>query len=335
MESVIRKFVTLGTRYEHKREACMNKLKFYESCNMEDFFYRHNHATIIRAQGEDAEDYLQSQWSIDIRKLGKGSVRFGLRLNLKGKILAGAYIARLKEEEFLLISENTPDLNMVEMLEENIVADEVEFFDETQNWDLLSLQINKPNASLGTLGASKITEGHFTQEEEGLLFLDERMQSEHLLALLQRDSTPIKSISEKMEEICSTHYDIMRINQQKFSIPKEIGADDLPQEAGMERNAVDFDKGCYLGQEVMARLHAMGKVQRQVMAIRLEKKNISPPNLPVGILFENKTVGQIKSLVMDKDSWVGVAKIHLKAKEKLIESGLETENQGMGRIFSL
>ena len=67
---------------------------------MEDFFYRHNDATIIRYQGEDAEDYLQSQWSIDIRKLGKGGVRFGLRLNLKGKILAGAYIARLKEEEF-------------------------------------------------------------------------------------------------------------------------------------------------------------------------------------------------------------------------------------------
>ena len=300
---------------------------------MEDFFYRHNHATIIRAQGEDAEDYLQSQWSIDIRKLGKGSVRFVLRLNLKGKILAGAYIARLKEEEFLLISENKPDLNMVEMLEENIVADEVEFFDETPKWDLLSLQINKPNASLGTLGAPKITEGHFTQEE-GLLFLDERMQSEHLLALLQRDSTTIKSISEKMEEIFSTHYDIMRINEHKFSIPKEIGADDLPQEAGMERIAIDFDKGCYLGQEVMARLHAMGKVQRQVMAIRWEK-NISPPSLPVGILFENKTVGHIKSLVMDKNSCIGVAKIHLKAKEKLIESGLETENQGMGRIFSL
>ena len=42
MESVIRKFVTLDTRYEHKREACMNKLKFYESSNMEDFFYQHD-----------------------------------------------------------------------------------------------------------------------------------------------------------------------------------------------------------------------------------------------------------------------------------------------------
>ena len=313
----------------------MNKLKFYESCNMEDFFYRHNHATIIRAQGEDAEDYLQSQWSIDIRKLGKGSVRFGLRLNLKGKILAGAYIARLKEEEFLLISENTPDLNMLEMLEENIVADEVEFFDETQNWEFLSLQINKPDTILGTLRASKIKVGQFTEKEDGLLFLDERMQNKHLLALLKRDSTTFRSISGKMEEIFSTHYDIMRINEQKFSIPKEIGADDLPQEAGIERNAVDFDKGCYLGQEVMARLHAMGKVQRQVMAIRLEKKNISPPSLPISILFEDKTVGQIKSLVMDENSWIGVAKIHLKAKEKIIKSGLETENQGMGRIFSL
>jgi hypothetical protein len=52
-------------------------------------------------------------------------------------------------------------------------------------------------------------------------------------------------------------------------------------------------------------------------------------------LLGDKIVGQIKSLVIDENSWIGVAKIHLKAKEKLIESGLETENQGMGRIFSL
>jgi hypothetical protein len=71
------------------------------------------------------------------------------------------------------------------------------------------------------------------------------------------------------------------------------------------------------------------------LAIRLERKNFSSPSLPIGILLGDKIVGQIKSLVMDENSWIGVAKIHLKAKEKLIESGLETENQGMGRVFSL
>jgi folate-binding protein YgfZ len=54
----------------------------------------------------------------------------------------------------------------------------------------------------------------------------------------------------------------------------------LPQEAGMERSAVDFDKGCYLGQEVMARLHAMGKVQRQVLAIRWRGRISLPPAFP-------------------------------------------------------
>jgi folate-binding Fe-S cluster repair protein YgfZ len=86
---------------------------------MKDFFYQHKRPTIIRAQGEDAEDYLQSQWSIDLPKLEEGGVRFGLRLSLKGKVLAGAYLARLQEEEFLLIAENMPSGALLEMLEEN------------------------------------------------------------------------------------------------------------------------------------------------------------------------------------------------------------------------
>ena len=92
---------------------------------MEDFFYRNNCPTIIRAQGEDAEDYLQSQWSIDLRRMEEGGVRFGLRLSLKGKVLAGAYLIRLEEEEFLLIAENMPSGALLGMLEENVVADEV------------------------------------------------------------------------------------------------------------------------------------------------------------------------------------------------------------------
>ena len=41
----------------------------------------------------------------------------------------------------------------------------------------------------------------------------------------------------------------------------------IPQEGGLEREWVDFDKGCYLGQEVMARIHAMGKVRKQALAV--------------------------------------------------------------------
>ena len=302
---------------------------------MEDFFYQHKRPTIIRAQGEDAEDYLQSQWSIDLPKLEKGEVRFGLRLSLKGKVLAGAYLARLHEEEFLLIAEQMPPGSLINMLEENVVADEVEFSDESENWEYFSLKISETEALLAKLGKAKLADAEFLHWEDGLFFPDDRLSGDGCCATVKKGSGAIDKICEGLAEISESEYGFQRIKGRKYSIPAEVGADDLPQEAGLEKSFVDFNKGCYLGQEVMARLHAMGQVQRQVVSIRWGDHPPTPPALPATVMFEKKAVGHLKSLVRHEDEWVGVAKIHLKAKEQLNESGLDLENEEWGKIFSL
>jgi folate-binding protein YgfZ len=302
---------------------------------MEDFFYRNNRPTIIRAQGEDAEDYLQSQWSIDLRRMEEGGVRFGLRLSLKGKVLAGAYLIRLEEEEFLLIAENMPLGALLEMLEENVVADEVEFSDESENWEFFSLKISDPDSFVGKFGSAILTQSKFSNLEDGLFFADDRLSGDGYCALVQKGSVAIDKIREGLEEISESEYDFQRIKGRKYSIPAEVGTDDLPQEAGLEKSFVDFNKGCYLGQEVMARLHAMGKVQRGIIPVRWENEIQTLPSLPAAVMFEKKAVGHLKSLVRHEDEWVGVAKIHLKAKEQLNESGLDLENEEWGKIFSL
>ncbi len=302
---------------------------------MEDFFYQHKRPTIIRAQGEDAEDYLQSQWSIDLPKLEKGGVRFGLRLSLKGKVLAGAYLARLHEEEFLLIAEQMPPGSLINMLEENVVADEVEFSDESENWEYFSLKISETEALLAKLGKAKLADAEFLHWEDGLFFPDDRLSGDGCCATVKKGSGAIDKICEGLAEISESEYGFQRIKGRKYSIPAEVGADDLPQEAGLEKSFVDFNKGCYLGQEVMARLHAMGQVQRQVVSIRWGDHPSTPPALPVTVMFEKKAVGLLKSLVRHEDEWLGVAKIHLKAKEQLNESGLDLENEEWGKIFSL
>jgi folate-binding protein YgfZ len=302
---------------------------------MEDFFYRNSRPTIIRAQGEDAEDYLQSQWSIDLRKMEEAGVRFGLRLSLKGKVLAGAYLIRLEEEEFLLIAENMPPGALLEMLEENVVADEVEFSDESENWEFFSLKISDPDSFVGKFGSERLTQSKFSNLEDGLFFADDRLSGDGYCALVQKGSVAIDKIREGLEEISESEYDFQRIKGRKYSIPAEVGTDDLPQEAGLEKSFVDFNKGCYLGQEVMARLHAMGKVQRGIIPVRGENEIQTLPSLPAAVMFEKKAVGHLKSLVRHEDEWVGVAKIHLKAKEQLNESGLDLENEEWGKIFSL
>jgi folate-binding protein YgfZ len=221
------------------------------------------------------------------------------------------------------------------MLEENVVADEVEFSDESENWEFFSLKISDPDSFVGKFGSAILTQSKFSNLEDGLFFADDRLSGDGYCALFQKGSVAIDKIREGLEEISESEYDFQRIKGRKYSIPAEVGTDDLPQEAGLEKSFVDFNKGCYLGQEVMARLHAMGKVQRGIIPVRWENEIQTLPSLPAAVMFEKKAVGHLKSLVRHEDEWVGVAKIHLKTKEQLNESGLDLENEEWGRIFSL
>ena len=81
----------------------------------------------IRVIGEDAEDYLQSKWTLNVKKLKPNNIGYGLRLSTKGRVLADAYFLRLDEEEFMLFSRGCNGSNIISLLQENIVADEVEF----------------------------------------------------------------------------------------------------------------------------------------------------------------------------------------------------------------
>ena len=302
---------------------------------MEDFFYRYSSPTVVRVQGEDAEDYLQSQWTIDVRKIKTGQIRFGLRLSSKGKILAGSYIARMGEEEFLLITQKTPPSELIKMMEENVVADEVEFSDESEKWEFFCLRLANSSRQAFNPDLSSLGNREYLNSENGICWLDECMPERFYSALFKKGSCTPNTFSEGLEQISEQRFDILRIQSGNFSIPDEIGSEDLPQEAGLEKKMVDFNKGCYLGQEVMARLHSMGQVQKRVLGVRLECDSPISTNLPIPVVSDDKQVGMLKSLVKHEDSWMGVAKIHLKAKEQLIENGLGLEEPTLGRIFML
>ena len=96
-------------------------------------------AGVVRVSGEDALPYLQSQLTINLNQIPVLGTRPGLRLSLKGKVLFGAQVIRTGEEEYLLVCRDTPASAVIGLLEENIVADEVEFTDLSNHWKLSSL----------------------------------------------------------------------------------------------------------------------------------------------------------------------------------------------------
>ena len=89
-------------------------------------------------------------------------------------------------------------------------------------------------------------------------------------------------------------------------------------ECGFEElNGVDFDKGCYMGQELTARTKYRGLIKKRLMPIEISG---TPPELGSEIVQQGKTVGEIRSTISDK----GIALIKLEAlekKEELLASG--------------
>jgi folate-binding protein YgfZ len=95
------------------------------------------------------------------------------------------------------------------------------------------------------------------------------------------------------------------------AIPAEFGPADLPQEAGLETVAISFNKGCYLGQEVMARLHSMGQVRRRLVRV---SGTGAAPAAGAGLLAggDGKRIGEIRAAVDDgRGGWLGLAMVNL------------------------
>ena len=289
---------------------------------MDTFFYKTSPKGVIRIIGEDAEDYLQSQWSINLRKLPHGGIRYGLRLSTKGKVLADSYILRLGDEEFLLLSKDCEGDHIISLLNENIVADEVEFINETQNWEIISFWNEGKNSDLHIENIAKPEKNQFTTMEDGFYFEDFRAFPGAFIILLSIQSKwkmDADLISKKKNV-----FEELRIRAGEVSIPCEIGSDDLPQEGKLEKIAVDFDKGCYLGQEVMARIHAMGRVRRQARPVSWASTKI--PTIPCPLFAGEKKVGVLKSMIQTENgNSIGMALIHEKGLDTLNSEGLQIE----------
>ena len=278
----------------------------------------------VRVSGEDSLDYLQSQLTIDLSKLSIHQTRSALRLSLKGKVLFGTQVIRSAEEEFLLFCQDTTATEVISLLEENVVADEVEFCEIPENWILSTFyHPTSQDRALAMLGINKLKPREAVPLNGGWAYRNVSLPGESI-SLIHKNGH-LRELAEKISAGNPIEWEILRLRHGFFYPGKEIGSEEFPQEGGLEREWVDFDKGCYLGQEVMARIHAMGKVRKQALAV--EGGGHGNITLPCSLLAEDKKVGTLKSRfsIPDSNKFVGAAVVHENAVALLKTKGLQIE----------
>jgi len=234
--------------------------------------------------GAEVGEFLQGQVTNDVEGLAAGSGCYAALLDHKGKIRADMRVLR-GDDWFWLDTEPIGRAPLAQTLKMYSLGRDVKFKDVTDERAILSLI---GPAAREALDAAPPDEEYASVEGEHGLYVATDLGVDIVCATGQADATRdalgIEPVSDEAAEC-------LRIESGRPRHGFDMGTDTMPQEAGLNERAVSFDKGCYVGQETVARLHYKGKPNRFLRGLRLT--DAVKPGAP--IVFGDKQVGTIGS----------------------------------------
>jgi tRNA-modifying protein YgfZ len=236
-------------------------------------------------RGGEAVDFLQGQVSNDVEALSPGTGCYATVLNHKGKLRTDLRI--LRGEDFLwLDTEAVGHPVLRHMLATYTLGRDVQWEDLTEDHAILSLI--GPGAGELADHAPPADEHSFTDPGNGL-WVRTDLGIDVLCGLGRAEELRTEL---GVEEVSIEAAECVRIESGRPRLGVDMDAETMPQEAGINERAVDFEKGCYVGQETVARLHWRGKPNRHLRGLRLAE----PVERRTDILLGDKVVGRVSSV---------------------------------------
>ena len=230
--------------------------------------------SFVRVSGPAAEEYLDRMVSNDVSALGPGESCQALLLTPKARVIAPLVVFRRGHEDFLLLTE--PELG--ERVRSELVRSRFAAKAE------IEAEAHTSHVVFGGEGIATSAYGELAAE------------------VLDAELEPTVSAEE---------LELLRIRAGTPAWGKEIDERILPAEAGLTATSVSFTKGCYPGQEPIARLHYRGHANRGLRVLELGEL----PELEAELVYEGKTVGRITSAVPVEGGAVALAYVRREVPE--------------------
>ncbi len=250
---------------------------------------------LIALAGADRYEFLQGIVSNDVAKATAERAIYAAFLTPQGKYLHDIFIASLGER-LLIDCEAARRADLLRRLSLYKLRAKVTLAAE----DGLSIGLHFGARALADLGLPAEA-GRARPEGAGLVFVDPRLPDLGARAILPADRLPA-------ETGAIADYDRLRLS---LGIPD--GSRDLPVEKAIplengfdELNAIDWEKGCYMGQELTARTRYRGLVRKRLLPVAIEGE-APPPGTP--LLLGDKEAGEMRSAA----GGLGLAMIRLEA----------------------
>ncbi len=239
----------------------------------------------FRITGTDRLRFLNGQITNDLRKASETSAIEACILNAKGKTDAHIYVSASGESFWVDAAADLRETLKVR-LERYVIADDVQIEDVTDQFSLFhALSQQSP-----TLENGRIVSVRRFAEPGWDMWGD---AAQHRVSLQELSSQWALCDSDAAE--------VMRIEQGIPSWGRELTNDIIPIEANLEQRAIDYQKGCYIGQEVISRIKMSGQTNKRLCGlISLDDLPLQPDMKLAAPSAPGKEVGWITSATRSK-----------------------------------
>jgi folate-binding protein YgfZ len=277
--------------------------------------------TSLHVTGNDATRFLHAQFTNDLENLPVDSWQYSSYCTPKGRLLAFMTIARLENNEYLLILPKTVSESILPRLRMFVMRDDVTITPQSEQSVITGLVAPANVLTDAGLDVKEETGKLSNKNNRCILTLD--AETERYLCISHKDFLDTSSF----EAADRDDWTLLDIQAGIPAILSETQEAYVPQMVNLDLiGAVNFKKGCYPGQEIVARVHYLGKIKQRMYVLAADSENLARPADKIYISGQpDKAAGTIVQAAKDESIQMIQAVLQTKAVDENADFRLATE----------
>lgn len=258
---------------------------------------------LLECQGPEAAKFLQGQLTCDVQNVSAEQSQFGAHCTPKGRALSSFRLALLNDETYLIGCHHSVEEIILKQLGKYIVFSKATLAAPNQAWACIGVEGDTAESTLSAIGFKP--EQHTSRHGSALCIqLDFAQNRYEIWAPTEQAIALWDELAKEADLAPSKQWDLALIESGIAQVQQATSDGFVPQMLNFDAiDAISFTKGCYTGQEIVARTKYRGQVKRRLIRARVElTANSSLAQVGDTILLGEKDVGSVVMAASESDT---------------------------------
>ena len=312
----------------------------YRAARLAAAYYQYPVPTVVRVEGRDRVEWLHKLVTADVHDMKAGEGRRSALLDAKGHFVA-VFNVLVRSDDILLVADGALLSSLLDSLRHYIFREKVQLTDASDGFAAYavigpgartalekSLHVDIPTAPLAFIPAS-------FENLPALVIQSDALSVPSVDVLLDPARSEAFVSALDMPRLSDHTYEILRVEAGTPRWGMDLDPSVLALEAPQGLN-IRVDQGCYVGQEVVARIVHRGHVNKKLVGLVLAHPAEQPAGVPIRLLDGQEEIGQITSLVYSPTfNWIALGMLRSTQAEENQEVETEGEPRSRARVVGL